>query len=104
MGTKQLGGAVVAVNDEGFLLDPKQWTRDIAAAIAQEEGIALGPDHWKVIDYVRKDASETGEAPNIRRITKIGGVSTKDLYTLFPGGPGKKAAKIAGYPKPHGCI
>ena len=104
MTAKQLAGTVVNVNEEGFLLDPKQWTREIADAIAHEEGISLGPEHWKVIDFVRKDAAETGEPPNIRRITKVGGVATKDLYTLFPGGPGKKAAKIAGYPKPHGCI
>jgi tRNA 2-thiouridine synthesizing protein E len=104
MTTKQLAGAVVNVNEEGFLLDPQQWSKDIAGAIAQEEGIALGPEHWKVIDFVRKDGQESGEAPNIRRITKVGGVGTKELYALFPGGPAKKAAKIAGYPKPHGCI
>jgi tRNA 2-thiouridine synthesizing protein E len=104
MTTKQIAGFSVNVNDEGFLLDPKQWSREIAGAIAHEEGIGLGPDHWKVIDFVRKDAQENGEAPNIRRITKAGGIPTKELYTLFPGGPAKKAAKIAGYPKPHGCI
>ena len=104
MGPKQLGGAVVTVNEEGFLLQLQMLGDRLDDAIAQEEGITLGPEHWKVLDFVRRDAGETGEAPNIRRITKVGGVATKDLYTLFPGGPGKKAAKIAGYPKPHGCI
>lgn len=104
MTTRQIAGAPVEVNSEGFLTDPKQWTREIAATLAQEEGIALGEGHWKVIDFVRKDGAESGEAPNIRRITKLSGVTTKELYALFPGGPAKKAAKIAGYPKPHGCI
>jgi tRNA 2-thiouridine synthesizing protein E len=104
MSVKQFAGVDVNVNAEGFLTDPKQWTPEIAAAIAQEEGIVLGDGQWKVIDFVRHDAQEHGEPPTVRRITKSGGVSTKELYDLFPGGPAKKAAKIAGYPKPHGCI
>lgn len=104
MTTKQIAGVAVNVNEEGFLTDPTQWTREIAAAIAREEGIPLGAGHWKVIEFVRKDGQEHGEPPTVRRITKAGGVSTKELYELFPGGPAKKAAKIAGYPKPHGCI
>lgn len=104
MTTKPIAGTLVDVNAEGFLTDPNQWTKEIAAAIAQEEGIVLGENHWKMIDFVRNDAKENGEPPTVRRITKVGGVTTKELYALFPGGPAKKAAKIAGYPKPHGCI
>lgn len=104
MTTKQFAGVPVDVNDEGFLLDPKQWTRDVAGEVAKEEGIELGEGHWKVIDFIRKDAQMNGEPPNVRRLSKVGGIPTKDLYALFPGGPAKKAAKIAGYPKPHGCI
>ena len=104
MSTKQIAGATVEVNPEGFMTDPRQWTRDIAAELAQEEQIQLGEQHWKVIDFIRKDGEATGEPPTLRRITKLGGVTTKELYELFPGGPAKKAARIAGYPKPHGCI
>ena len=104
MSTKQIAGVAVELNEDGFLTDPGQWTPDIAAALAQQEGIALEDGHWKVIEFVRKDAQEHGEPPSIRRITKRGGIATKDLYALFPGGPANKAAKIAGYPKPQSCI
>ena len=104
MTTKQLGSAIVTVDQEGFMTDPAQWTPEIAKLLAQEEGIPLDERRWKVIEFIRRDGQENGSAPNIRRITKAGGVTTKELYELFPGGPAKKAAKIAGYPKPHGCI
>ncbi len=105
MPQKQLAGAVVDVDAEGFLTDSSKWTRDIAAAVAREEGIAeLGPAHWKVIEFMQKTFRETGQAPSIRRLNKSGVVSTKELYELFPGGPAKKAAKIAGLKKPEGCV
>ncbi len=105
MAQKQFGNAVVEVDDEGFMADPAQWTRDIAAAIAREEGIAeLGPSHWKVIEFMQKEFKETGQAPSIRKLNKTGIMSTKELYELFPGGPAKKAAKIAGLKKPEGCV
>ena len=105
MPQKQYGTATVAVDDEGFLTDFSQWTRDIAAAIAKDEGVAeLTPAHWKVIEFMQKEFKENGQAPTIRRINKSGVVTTKELYDLFPGGPAKKAAKIAGLKKPEGCV
>jgi TusE/DsrC/DsvC family sulfur relay protein len=105
MPKKQLGNATIDVDDEGFMTDRSQWTRDVAAAIAREEGIAdLGPTHWKVLEYMQKELTENGAVPTIRKINKSGIVSTKELYDLFPGGPAKKAAKIAGLPKPVGCV
>ena len=105
MPQKLLGSATVDVDGEGFMTDPAQWTREVAAAIGQEEGIAaLTPAHWKVIEYMQKEFKETGQAPTIRKINKTGVVSTKELYELFPGGPAKKAAKIAGLKKPEGCV
>ena len=105
MPQKQYGAATVAVDDEGFLTDFSQWTRDIAAAIAKDEGIAeLTPAHWKVIEFMQKEFKETGQAPTIRKINKSGVMGTKELYELFPGGPAKKAAKIAGLKKPEGCV
>jgi tRNA 2-thiouridine synthesizing protein E len=100
-----LGGVTVEVDDEGFLADLSQWTRDVAAAVAKEEGIAdLTPAHWKVIEFMQKEFRETGQAPSIRKLNKSGVISTKELYELFPGGPAKKAAKIAGLKKPEGCV
>jgi tRNA 2-thiouridine synthesizing protein E len=95
----------VELDAEGFMTDPSQWTPEIAAELAKAEGIAeLTPAHWKVIDFCREDAKETGDAPTLRRISKQAGVSTKELFKLFPKGPAKKVAKISGLGKPKGCV
>ena len=97
-------GHQVTVNDEGFMADATQWTPEIGEAIADEIGLRLTPDHWKVITFCREDAAREGQPPGLRRISKLSGVGTKELYTLFPKGPGKLAARVAGLPKPHGCV
>ncbi len=95
----------LALDEEGFLLDPQAWTREIAQAIAQTEGISeLTEDHWKIIEFSRESATESGASPTLRQITKGTGISTKELFALFPKGPAKKVAKIAGVGKPEGCI
>ncbi len=102
---REIAGKTVQMDEEGFMADPTQWNEDIAAALAKEEGIdELTPLHWKVIEFSRNDFMERGEPPTLRRITKEGGVSTKEIYQLFPKGPAKKVARIAGLGKPTGCI
>ncbi len=101
---KTIAGKEVDVNEEGYLTDMSQWNEAIAAVIAQEEGIgALTDAHNKVIAYLRQQQA-AGAALTIRSLGKSGVVTTKELYDLFPGGPLKKASKIAGIPKPVGCI
>ena len=105
MPTREIAGKAVQVNDEGFLTNPAEWNRDIAVALANEEGIPdLTPAHWKVIDFCREDAKNSGKSPTLRRISTAAGVPTKDLFTLFPKGPAKKVARIAGLGKPEGCV
>jgi TusE/DsrC/DsvC family sulfur relay protein len=105
MATKKIAGKVVQVNDEGFMTNPAEWTKEIGIAMAKEEGIdELTPDHWKVIDFCRTSAAASGATPTLRTITTGSGVSTKDLFALFPKGPAKKVAKIAGLGKPEGCV
>jgi tRNA 2-thiouridine synthesizing protein E len=105
MATRVIAGKTVQVNDEGFMTNPNEWNKEIAAAIAAEEGIAeLIPAHWKVIDFCRQDAAGSGKAPTLRRISTAAGVSTKELFVLFPKGPAKKVARIAGLGKPEGCV
>lgn len=97
-------GHQVTVNDEGFMTDATQWTPEIGEGIAEELGMRLTPDHWRVITFCREDAAREGQPPGLRRISKLSGVGTKALYALFPKGPGKLAARVAGLPKPHGCV
>jgi len=105
MATREIAGKTVQVNDEGFLTNPSEWDKDIAVALAKEEGIVeLMPEHWKIIDFCRQSAVGSGKAPTLRQITTGSGVSTKDLFALFPKGPAKKVARISGLGKPDGCV
>jgi tRNA 2-thiouridine synthesizing protein E len=94
----------VKFDAEGFLVDPNTWTKEIGEAIAARDGIALTERHWVVINFAREWFKKNGESPTPRNITKNSDVTTKELYELFPGGPAKLAAKVAGLGKPHGCI
>jgi tRNA 2-thiouridine synthesizing protein E len=95
----------VELNEEGFMIDPNAWTKEIAIELAKEEGIDdLTGNHWKIIDFCRQGATDTGGAPTLRAITKGTGVSTKELFKLYPKGPAKKVSKISGLGKPEGCV
>ena len=95
----------LALDAEGFLQKPEQWSEEIAQEIARENGIPeLTERHWLVVKFMRNQFVSTGTAPTIRSLGKESGVPIKELYLLFPKGPAKLAAKIGGIPKPHGCI
>jgi tRNA 2-thiouridine synthesizing protein E len=103
--TLTYAGTTVEVDQEGFLTDPEQWSEQVAAEIAAENGIpSLTDRHWLVVNYMRDTYLKTGSAPTIRSLGKASGVPIKELYQLFPKGPAKLAAKIGGIPKPRGCI
>ncbi len=104
MTVRQLNGATIEFDEDGFMANHQDWTEDIAQALASDLGITLTDQHWNVINFCRDDFMEQGDAPTLRRITKVGGVPTKDLYKLFPKGPAKKVAYVAGLKKPSGCI
>lgn len=105
MAAKTYAGKTVEVNEEGFLVNPDEWTEDMAPALAETVGIyELTDMHWKVIRFMRSDFAERDQAPSVRRIKNVGGVPTKELYRLFPNGPAKKAALISGLGKPQGCV
>ncbi len=104
MPVRTIGSLQVEVDGEGYLVNPQDWTPEIAEAFAQEEGIELTERHWEIVRFVRKFYEEKGQSPTIRQITVGAGIPTKDLFKLFPGGPAKKVARIAGVPKPAGCI
>jgi len=97
--------AGVTWTPDGFLADPKAWNRELAEVIAADLGIApLSERHWQAIDAARRIHAETGSSPNIRKLTGSSGVDTRELYALFPKAPGKTVARIAGIPKPAGCL
>ena len=103
MATKTYGGVSVDVNEEGYMTDSSQWTKEVAEGIASEEGVDLTDKHFEVIDFIRNKVAE-GATLTIRGINKSGVVSAKDFYQMFPGAPLKKSTKIAGVPKPESCI
>jgi tRNA 2-thiouridine synthesizing protein E len=103
MASKSYAGVNVDVTDEGYLTDPSQWNKDIAAEIAKEEGIELTDKHFEVLDFLRTE-NEKGTQLTIRMVGKSGITDIKGLYTLFPAGPLKKSSRIAGIPKPTSCV
>jgi tRNA 2-thiouridine synthesizing protein E len=103
MATKIYKGIPVEVNEEGYFVNPSQWTPEMAAEIAREMNINLTEKHYQVLDFLRQRFLQ-GETLTIRSVGKSGIVDVKEFYQLFPGGPLKNACRIAGIPKPVSCI
>src|ERR1017187_5274750 len=105
MSTMTFANIDVELNDEGFFVHPEQWPEDMVPEIARREGIdTVTAAHWLVIRFMRSEYLAKGSGPTVRVLGKTSGVSIKELYQLFPKGPAKIAAKIAGIPKPRGCM
>jgi TusE/DsrC/DsvC family sulfur relay protein len=102
----EVKGRLIELNDDGFLVDPSVWDKDVARALAKaEEGIEdLSEEHWNVIQYIREYFVEKDLAPMVRKVCKNTGFSLKHIFELFPSGPAKGACKLAGLPKPDGCV
>lgn len=101
----EVNGQTVELDEDGFLVNLDQWNEDVAKYLAKEEGVdELNEDHWKLINYLKGYFAEYGIAPMVRKMTKESGYSLKEIYDLFPSGPAKGACKIAGLPKPTGCV
>ena len=105
MANIEVNGQAVELDEDGFLVVLDQWNEDVAKFLAKEEGVEdLNEDHWKIINYMRGYFAEYGIAPMVRKMTKESGYSLKEIYDLFPSGPAKGACKVAGLPKPTGCV
>ena len=107
----EINGTSVETDEEGFLTDLSQWTPEAAVELAKGENIEMTDSHWEVVNFLREYYDEYQIAPAVRVLTKAIGKklgpdkgNSKYLYDLFPFGPGKQACKIAGLPKPTGCI
>ena len=93
------------LNEEGFFIHPEDWNEAMVPALAAREGITDVTDrHWQVIRFMRSEYFAKGTGPTVRVLGQTSGVPIKELYQLFPKGPAKVAARVAGIPKPRGCI
>ncbi|GMT42851.1 MAG: sulfurtransferase TusE [bacterium] len=111
MPTLEVAGKALDVDEEGYIQNIDDWNKDVAEQLAQGENLDLTDPHWEVINFLREYYEEYKIAPMIRILTKAIGKklgkdkgNTKYLYELFPAGPAKQACKIAGLPKPTGCV
>jgi len=102
----EVEGRLYELNEEGFLVHPEEWTEAVAAVLALgEEGIEkLSKEHWEVIHFIRRYFLENNLAPMVRKVCQTTGFPLKRIYELFPSGPAKGACKVAGLPKPDGCV
>jgi len=100
-----LGGKQVEVDEDGFIQDPGLWDEAVAKDLAKTEGVEnMGEEHWKLVNYLRDYFLKFQIAPMIRKLCKETGFDLKKIYEMFPSGPAKGACKVAGLPKPTGCV
>ena len=105
MASINVNGVEIEIDEDGFIQDPDLWNEDVAKFLAKTESVEeMGDDHWKVVNYLRDYYLKFQIAPMIRKLCKETGFTLKYIYELFPSGPAKGACKIAGLPKPTGCV
>lgn len=101
----QVGDLTLEIDEDGFIQEPERWNQDVAIALAKTEGVEdMTEEHWKLVNYLREYYLEYGIAPMIRKLCKATGFKLNKVYELFPSGPAKGACKVAGLPKPTGCV
>ena len=107
----ELNGVTYETDEDGYLVNLDQWNKDVGEYLAKSESLEMSDAHWEVVNFLREYYEEYKIAPMIRILTKaiakkLGADkgNTKYLYELYPGGPAKQACKIAGLPKPTGCV
>lgn len=111
MASIDVNGKSYEVDEEGYLVDLSTWNEDVGGFLAQQEGVNMTEQHWEVVNFLRDYYNEFQIAPAVRVLTKAIGKklgpdkgNSQYLYELFPYGPAKQACKIAGLPKPTGCV
>ncbi len=105
MANISIDGREFNVDGDGFLQNPEEWDEKVAQLFANQDGTGdLTEKHWAVINYIREYWKEHDMAPMVRKICQHTGLKLREIYELFPLGPAKGACKIAGLPKPDGCV
>jgi len=105
METIEIEGKKLEMDGDGFLTDPTLWNEEVARYIARLDGIIeMGEKHWAVVNLIRRNYEEKGMAPMVRVICQETGLKLREIYELFPLGPARGACRVAGLPKPDGCV
>ncbi len=105
MATLEIDGKVIEIDGDGFLAQPEIWNKEVASLIAKYDGIEeMNDKHWALVNMIRRSYEEKGSAPMIRTICKETGLRLREIYELFPLGPTRGACRVAGLPKPDGCV
>ena len=105
MAKANLGGMDIEIDEDGFIQEPEKWSQTVAEDLAKtENAYPMTEEHWKLVNYLRDYYLKFEIAPPIRMVVKQTGFDLKYIYKLFPGGPAKGACKVAGLPKPTGCV
>jgi tRNA 2-thiouridine synthesizing protein E len=98
-------GKTFEVDEDGFLLRFEDWSPEWVEYVRKAEGISgITPEHRKILEFLQDYYKKNGIAPMVRILSKNTGFKLKEVYELFPSGPGKGACKMAGLPKPTGCV
>ncbi|SPQ01224.1 Sulfite reductase, dissimilatory-type gamma subunit [Candidatus Sulfobium mesophilum] len=111
MPTMDFQGKQIEVDDDGYLINLDDWSKELATELAKGDGLTLTDAHWEVINFLREYYKQYQIAPMIKILVKEIGKAmgpekgnTKYLYELYPAGPAKQACRYAGLPKPTGCV
>ena len=101
----EIEGRQFEVDGDGFLQNPEIWNAEVAQLFANQDGTGkLTEKHWAVVKFIRKHWEENDMAPMVRKVCQETKLRLREIYELFPMGPAKGACKIAGLPKPDGCV
>ena len=105
MAKAALGRVEIEIDEDGFIQEPAKWNKEVAEDLAKtENAYPMNEEAWKLVNYLRDYYLKYEIAPPVRMLTKQTGLDLKKIYELFPGGPAKGACKVAGLPKPTGCV
>lgn len=105
MPTIEIDGKIFEVDGDGFLSNPELWNEETAKLFAKYDGIAeMNEKHWAIVRFIRKNFEEKGNAPMVRSICQETNIKLREIYELFPLGPARGACRVAGLPKPDGCV
>ncbi len=101
----EIAGLTINFDKDGFMTEPALWNAEVAAALAREEGITeMTESHWRIVNFIRQYWEQHDLAPPVRLICEELGVSVREIYKLFAAGPARGACRVAGLPKPDGCV